>query len=106
MIDYEKIARRIEIATRNLPLFNTHEIDNKGMEDRKRITEIYRTIKEQDNDNIVSLNDARYLILLDILKEELREDGDRQPIRNDGSKNSEIGRSNRVNGEENNTANG
>lgn len=77
MIDYEKIARRIEIATRNLPLFNTHEIDNKGMEDRKRITEIYRTIKEQDNDNIVSLNDARYLILLDILKEELREDGDR-----------------------------
>lgn len=69
-MDSELVAKRIEIATRSLLLFTTEEISNKGMADRKKITDTYNEIKEGVDSLEDSLKKARIKVIKEILEEE------------------------------------
>jgi hypothetical protein len=70
-MNYEQVARRIEIATRNRAIFSLNELQNKGMDDRRRITELYMELKDDENLD-ENLKQARIMILIDILREEIK----------------------------------
>ena len=68
-MDTQKVAERIEIATRNNPLFNATEAKNRGIEDRKEISRLYRLfVGEKTLED--SLRDAKVAIIKKILDEE------------------------------------
>ena len=68
-MNYDLIAKRIEIATRNITIFTGDETESKGMEDRRKIREMYVETKEIDGP-IESLKQARRFVISEILKEE------------------------------------
>jgi hypothetical protein len=72
-MDYDKVAKRIELATRNVAIFNRDELENNGMKDRLKITEMYSVTKDNDGP-IESLKQARLFVLTEILKEEMQND--------------------------------
>jgi hypothetical protein len=68
-MDTQKVAERIEIATRNNPLFSATEAKNRGIEDRKEISMLYKKfIVEKSLED--SLRDAKVAIIKKILNEE------------------------------------
>jgi hypothetical protein len=70
-MNYERAAKRIEIATRSLLVFDKSEIESNGFADRKRISELYSQLNASESvspDN--NLKAARIEIIMDIIKEE------------------------------------